>query len=151
MILNNNLKTIVTLSIFGFVFMGLLNSLEGILISVLKIIGMIAHFPPKLFYSLDFIPAIILLILWIVLIFVSLKGFARTEILPENLPRRLVLRFFILAIILFLLSYMADIIYVLLQPKYLIDYPNDKFIMIVSPVVQTLRFLRIIIIFFWIL
>jgi hypothetical protein len=143
---DNNYRPIFALSIIGFVFISLLNSFEGILSSLLKIIGMIAHFPPRLFYCLDFIPAIIILIIWFIIIFVSLKGYSFTDTILENIQRKLVLRFFILAIILFAISFISNLIYVLLQPKYPIDYGLDKFIMIASPILKSLMFLRIILI-----
>jgi hypothetical protein len=100
-----NYKLLIAQAIIGYVFVLALNYVVGILKSFFNILGMLLKVNPKIYFFLDLIPEFLILVFWILLIFVFLKGFQWSEVLSNEITRKLAIKFGFTAIILFLLLF----------------------------------------------
>jgi hypothetical protein len=98
-----NSKLLIAQAIIGYVFVLVLNYVEGILKSGINILGMLLNLNSKIYFFLDLIPEFLIIVFWIFLIFVFLKGFRLSEVLSNGISKKLAIRFGFTAIILFLL------------------------------------------------
>lgn len=97
-----NYKSIIALSIVGYVCVLAIRYLEGILTSLTKILGMISNINPKVYVFIDIIPEILIIVLWIIILFKFLQGFTWNESINNNIPKKFGIRFGIIVLILFL-------------------------------------------------
>lgn len=70
------LKSLLAISVIGYVFYILINSIERILSSICKIIGCLTNIKANLLFFSDIISQVIIIAFWIVLIFWYLKRFS---------------------------------------------------------------------------
>ena len=98
-----NYKPIIALSIVGYVCVLAIRYIEGILTSLAKIFGMISNVNPKVYIFLDIIPAILIIILWILIIFKFLQGFSLNDTFKVNISKKFGIRFGITVFVLFLI------------------------------------------------
>ncbi len=98
-----NYKLLIAQVIIGYVFVLVLNYAVGILKSFFNILGMLLKVNPKIYVFLDLVPEVLVLVFWILLIFVFLKGFRWSEVLSNEITKKLATKLGFTAIILFLL------------------------------------------------
>lgn len=142
-----NYKPVIVLSIVGYVCVLALRYLEGIIVSLTKIVGMILNVNPKVYVFLNIIPEILILILWIFIMFKFLKGFSWNEafidIIPKKFGVRLGLTVLVLFLILLVVRYIENDWWVNKTNYYNLD---QDLLMIDSYILSGLNLLEIIII-----
>ena len=99
-----NIKSLVAVSIIGYICILIVSYIERILSSIFKIIGYLTNVKASILFFSDIIPQLIIITFWIILIFKYLNNFSGKINLKSDLNRKYAIRIGISALILFLCS-----------------------------------------------
>jgi uncharacterized membrane protein len=144
---NIGIKQIIVLSVVGYILVLLLRYTEGVLTSLLKILGMILHLNPDIFEFIEIIPQLLIIVLWIILLFNLTKGFAWEDIVDLSIIKRFGKGLGIFTICLFIALIGLRFLEAHLWTKYLENYiPDHELMKIKSMTLQSLNLIETIII-----
>ena len=106
-----NLKSLIALSLIGYVFVLLIRYFEGIFSLVLQIVAIFLlryckffYCYDKFFYFYDIIPRLVVVILWALLVFRYLDKFSGEINLSNDFSRRFAIRLIMFTLILFVIQ-----------------------------------------------
>ena len=119
-----NIKSLVAVSIVGYVCVLIISYIERILSSIFKIIGYLTDIKPNILFFSDVIPQLIIIIFWIILIFKFLNNFSGKINLKSDLNRKYIIRIGISALILFLCSIGLSRLEILVMENFYSDSLN---------------------------
>ncbi|NVO04362.1 MAG: hypothetical protein HXX09_16835, partial [Bacteroidetes bacterium] len=81
------IKSLIALAVLGYVFMLIIRYLEGIILSLLKIIGLVLNVNRTVFEFIDIIPQLLTIAFWLILIFIYLKKISWKIDLSNEFPK----------------------------------------------------------------
>lgn len=102
-----NIKSLAAFAMIGYVCVLIVNFANGILVSALKMLGILFSINPKIYFFLDVIPEILEILFWIFIISKYLKTFSWSINLADDLPRKFAIRIGLTTLILFILLLVA--------------------------------------------
>ena len=119
-----NIKSLVALSIIGYICTLIISYIERILSSIFKIIGYLTNVKSSILFFSDIIPQLIIITFWIILIFKYLNNFSGIINLKSDLNRKYTIRIGFFAVILFLCSIGLSRLEMLVLENYYSDSLN---------------------------
>jgi hypothetical protein len=96
-----NLKSLIALAVIGYVCVLLINYVEGIITSIIKILGLAFNISPNIYFYLEIIPSVLIIIFWIILITRYLKDFNLEVDISIGLPQKFAIRTGLTTLLLF--------------------------------------------------